>query len=540
MEATGRCPNPPFRTEPKQPQTVAKFDAFRGFETKIREVTVINTLRQIERERKLQYQRNREAEAARKMDIIERAVLLLETVLVRRLDNPAAPIDFKSLYKPKPYPVLDKERLDIVEPEPQKEAFMRGPPLWLERTIPIFRKNYELAVAASQEKYDLAYAQWRARDETRSRKLADLQQKNSDACDQVDKDNAAALQKVQDLEAGCARKDPIAIGAYFQMIFDADRPLAGELVKSRIAYVVESRQLVVELECPATEIVPPEADFHYKKAGDEIAAVKRSLASSKEIYTGLICQLALRGLFNAFHGDGLSALDTVALSCFVSTTDPATGQAIRPCLLTVVTSKDEFSTLNLRKIDPIACIKGLRAQVSRSAHELIPVKPIVEFDMVDPRFVEKGDVLRKLDQRSNLADLTPNEFEILMTNLFEKMGLETRLTRPSRDGGVDCVAYDMRPMFGGKVIIQAKRYRRTVGVSAVRDLFGTLHNEGAAKGILVTTSGYGKSTYEFASNKPIELIPGSQLLYLLKEYTGVDAKIEFPEDWVDPSLEDTD
>ena len=45
-----------------------------------------------------------------------------------------------------------------------------------------------------------------------------------------------------------------------------------------------------------------------------------------------------------------------------------------------------------------------------------------------------------------------------------------------------------------EVIIQAKRYKNTVGVSAVRDLFGTMQNEGASKGILVTTSGYGKSS----------------------------------------------
>ena len=71
--------------------------------------------------------------------------------------------------------------------------------------------------------------------------------------------------------------------------------------------------------------------------------------------------------------------------------------------------------------------------------------------------------------------------------------VETKLTQASRDGGVDCVAWDMRPVVGGKVIVQAKRYKHTVGVSAVRDLYGTVMNEGAAKGILVTTSGYGKS-----------------------------------------------
>jgi restriction system protein len=84
-------------------------------------------------------------------------------------------------------------------------------------------------------------------------------------------------------------------------------------------------------------------------------------------------------------------------------------------------------------------------------------------------------------------ELSAGEFESLITNLFTRMGLETRMTQPSRDGGVDCVAFDYRPIFGVKVVIQAKRYKNTIPVSAVRDLFGTVHNEGASKGILVTT-----------------------------------------------------
>jgi restriction system protein len=78
------------------------------------------------------------------------------------------------------------------------------------------------------------------------------------------------------------------------------------------------------------------------------------------------------------------------------------------------------------------------------------------------------------------------------------------------------VAYDTRPIFGGKVVIQAKRYKNTVGVSAVRDLFGTMQNEGATKGILVATSGYGQASHEFANGKPLELIDGANLLYLLR------------------------
>ena len=54
-------------------------------------------------------------------------------------------------------------------------------------------------------------------------------------------------------------------------------------------------------------------------------------------------------------------------------------------------------------------------------------------------------------------------------------------------------------------------------------------NEGANKGILVTTSHYGPDAYEFAKDKPIELIDGSGLLYLL-EQQGIKARIILPEE----------
>jgi restriction system protein len=43
--------------------------------------------------------------------------------------------------------------------------------------------------------------------------------------------------------------------------------------------------------------------------------------------------------------------------------------------------------------------------------------------------------------------------------------------------------------------------------------------------MLVTTSGYGQASFDFAQNKPIELIDGSNMLYLLAQharYRGQD------------------
>ncbi len=100
--------------------------------------------------------------------------------------------------------------------------------------------------------------------------------------------------------------------------------------------------------------------------------------------------------------------------------------------------------------------------------------------------------------------------------------------KASKDGGVDAIAFDPDPIRGGKIVIQAKRYTNVVGVSAVRDLYGTTVNEGATKGILVTTSDYGPDAYAFAKGKPLTLLNGANLLHLLEKH-GHNARIDIQE-----------
>ena len=53
-------------------------------------------------------------------------------------------------------------------------------------------------------------------------------------------------------------------------------------------------------------------------------------------------------------------------------------------------------------------------------------------------------------------------------------------------------------------------------------------NEGAMKGILVTTSNYGNDAYDFIAGKPLTLVNGANLLYLLEKH-GHKAKIDLKE-----------
>jgi restriction system protein len=137
-----------------------------------------------------------------------------------------------------------------------------------------------------------------------------------------------------------------------------------------------------------------------------------------------------------------------------------------------------------------------------------------------------------LDERTNLAAKDWQDFEDLIREIFEKEfsrgGGEVKITRACRDGGVDAVVFDPDPLWGGEMVIQAKRYTNTVGVSAVRDLFGTVQHEGAMKGILVTTATFGPDAYEFARDKPLTLLSGAELLGMLERH-GHRAKINLAE-----------
>jgi restriction system protein len=221
----------------------------------------------------------------------------------------------------------------------------------------------------------------------------------------------------------------------------------------------------------------------------------------------------------------------VVFNGIVTSTDKGTGNQATACILSVQVSRDTFLGINLAKVDPKVCFRQLRGVGSSKLHSITPVAPIVQLSLDDSRFVTAHGVAESLDQGSNLAAMDWEDFEHLIREIFEKEFSYSgggKVTQAIRDGGVDAVAFDPDPIRGGKVVIQAKRYAYTVGVSAVRDLYGTLINEGANKGILVTTSDYGPDAYEFANGKPITLLSGSNLLHLLEKH-GISGHINLSE-----------
>jgi restriction system protein len=491
-----------------------------------------------QKERKRLYFEARRAEVEAMNEEVAGEVETLEFLLRATLDVDDY-LDFETLKRLPVVPTFEPGALAIEEAS--MAPFTPPPQSGVARFLPGGKAKREQEVAAARRQYEGIEAARADRERKREQAFRDARAAHEVEVAEI-KERAEA--QYRDVDAFHARFDagePEAIVEYFSLVLDASSYPEEFPKRHRMAFVPESKQLVVEYELPTVaDSVPTDKQYRYVRARDAIEHTSRPTTQVKALYSSAVAQIAIRTLHELFEADRQQKLETIVFNGLVTTVDPATGRPASPHLVTVRTSRDSFLALDLRNVEPLACLKGLNASVSKSPSELVPVRPILEFDMVDPRFIQESDVLAILDTRPNLMELSPRDFESLITNLFEKMGLETRQTQPSRDGGVDCVAYDPRPIFGGKVVIQAKRYKHTVGVSAVRDLFGTMQNEGASKGILVTTSGYGKSSFEFASNKPLELLSGTNLLYLLAKHAGIEARIEPPDDWTDPSADVSD
>ena len=245
--------------------------------------------------------------------------------------------------------------------------------------------------------------------------------------------------EVDALAAAYFAKDPNAVVTYNSMVLERSAYPEGFPQEFRLAYIPESNELVAEYELPIPDIVPPVEEYRYVKSKDQIGEKARKPADKKALYQDIVASIALRTIHEVFEADQGNAVVVFVFNGFVQSVDPATGKDIRPHLISVRVTKDRFKEIDLSKIDQHVCLRNLGAQVSPRPYEVQPVKPIVEFDMVDKRFVDQSDILADLESRPNLMDLNPFEFENLIANLFDQMGLESKLTRfPPRRRGRRC------------------------------------------------------------------------------------------------------
>jgi restriction system protein len=286
-----------------------------------------------------------------------------------------------------------------------------------------------------------------------------------------------------------------------------------------IFYEPNSKIVLVELEIPdlfSMSVVK----LREKRTGDEW--IQLSGRDQIKLKQEALYSLCIRAGYLAARSDTDNNIDIITINAKQSWFDPATGSPKEGIVASLQSSKNDFLSLQIDHIEPKACFRYLKGISTPSIENITAINPIFTLDLSDRRIVEGRNISESLDPDANLAEMPWDDFEHLVRQLFEwefgSKGVEVKVTQASRDRGVDAIMFDPDPLKGGKYVLQAKRYTRTVDVAAVRDLYGTVLNEGANRGILVTTSSYGPDTYEFAKGKPISLVDGQHLVQMLTRH----------------------
>ncbi len=117
-------------------------------------------------------------------------------------------------------------------------------------------------------------------------------------------------------------------------------------------------------------------------------------------------------------------------------------------------------------------------------------------------------------KRSGIADIDKMEgvqFEQYLGHLFKGQGYKVQVTRATGDYGADLIIQKD----GRKVVVQAKRYSKNVGIKAVQEAQAAIAHYGANEAWVVTNSDFTAAAHDLAKSNKVRLINREALVEMI-------------------------
>lgn len=467
------------------------------------------------------YQTLRENDAATRTRQITDTVAELDQVLATLLRSAPFRIEAlrRQLFVPPPF---NPGHLGVPVPMPDPGLYQVPNPTGLRMRTAKAKQEYDATVARARAAYDQHYRESAGAEQERLRALAEYRAEVDRWAERERQAVLAYNQAVDSVGTRYAAGDDDALLQLLSSALSASSWPDSFPRESRAAWDGPARQLVIDWQLPGFDVVPHVSRYRYVKTSDQENEVARPVAERKAMYRRLLAQCTLRVVSELFRADYCNRIHTIVLNGYIRCVDPATGKMVQVYVSSLTADLDVFTVVDLSQIEPVSCLAGLKGQLSTKPDVPIAVRPVRLPESVRG-FMDESDSRDDGDE-PDLLEMDPIEFEELVADLFGRMNLKVMTTKRSGDEGVDIVAMDPDPVRGGKIVIQVKRYKATVSPAVVRELYGTVIAQGASKGILVTTSGYGPGSREFAHEKQLSLIDGRELLHHMAQY-GIPGKL---------------
>lgn len=124
-------------------------------------------------------------------------------------------------------------------------------------------------------------------------------------------------------------------------------------------------------------------------------------------------------------------------------------------------------------------------------------------------------IKRKQKLRSSgildIDQMSGKQFEEYLAELFSMMGYSTTVTKQAGDYGADLVI----TKDSHRIVVQAKRYKKNVGIKAVQEIYGAINHYKAQEGWVVTNSSYTKAAESLAKSNSVKLYGREQLIEMI-------------------------
>ena len=352
----------------------------------------------------VQYAAIRTREAAAQTAEVEATVDELSRVLAATLDVDDY-LDLDTLRTPPALPPFEPSGLPYLPPPPAFEQFLPPAPRGAARLFGSGDRQQRQTQQAQLE-LERAQASWEQQRQAHAteyeRQRAAHEQQTARLAREHEEHDANIVQLKNDL----AQVKPEAVIAYLDLVLErASYPDTFPHAWS-LSFAPDRGLLTIDYELPPADVVPKMKGYKYVKASDTITETARPNSQIKAIYTSVVHQTALRVVHEVLEADRAHLVKDVILNAFVSGTDPATGRTARRCLVALTTSRQAFDAIDLRGVDPTACLKHLSAALSRDPLGMVEVPP-AQAPAMDLRMVIDGGSL----ELTTL--LTPTEIAML-------------------------------------------------------------------------------------------------------------------------------
>ncbi|ETT54811.1 hypothetical protein C162_03894 [Paenibacillus sp. FSL R7-269] len=117
-------------------------------------------------------------------------------------------------------------------------------------------------------------------------------------------------------------------------------------------------------------------------------------------------------------------------------------------------------------------------------------------------------------KKSGIAEIDKMEgvqFERYLGHLFRAQGYKAEVTKAAGDYGADLTIQKDNK----KIVIQAKRYSKNVGIKAVQEAQASIAHYGASEAWVVSNSDYTTAAYDLAKSNRVKLINREALIEMI-------------------------